>query len=65
MLMVVLRGQTMRSCSPSQVWAVWFLSTLRRYPGRGKQGWHCPEETPGPQQWWHLGTQVLVAVSIS
>lgn len=26
----------MRSCSPSHVCVVWFLSTLRRYPGWGE-----------------------------
>lgn len=35
MLMVVLRGHRMRSCSPSHVCTVWFRSTLRRYPAGG------------------------------
>lgn len=38
---------------------------LAQVPWKGKQGWRCPEEPPEPRQWWHLGTQVLVAVRIS
>lgn len=45
--MVVLRGQRMRSCSPSHVWVVWFLSTLRRYPGCGERGGHPEMVTQG------------------